>query len=174
MNQLRKSCAVKTVYILREYDIIMSGSMMMTTGYRKGNRMDHITVNAALDRVRAVTSFVNGHLEALGCPERIRILVDVAIDEIFSNIVYYAYRRHTGQETVRVEVKEDPLGVAITFIDHGAPYDPLAEERPDITKLPARERPIGGLGLFMVKRTMDDISYDYKDGRNILTIRKKI
>ena len=100
--------------------------------------------------------------------------MDVAIDEIFSNIAHYAYNPETGPATVRVEVEENPLSVVITFMDHGIPYDPLAEERPDTTKLSASERPIGGLGLFIVKKTMDDVSYAYKDGQNILTIRKKV
>lgn len=136
--------------------------------------MDQITVSASVDQVREVTSFVNERLEALGCSERIKIQVDVAIDEIFSNIAHYAYNPETGPATVRVEVEENPLSVVITFMDHGIPYDPLAEERPDTTKLSASERPIGGLGLFIVKKTMDDVSYAYKDGQNILTIRKKV
>jgi len=136
--------------------------------------MDQITVNASLDQVKTVTRFVNERLKPLGCSERVRIQVDVAIDEIFSNIARYAYNPETGPATVRVEVTEDPLSVVITFIDHGVPFDPLASERPDVTRLPKAERPIGGLGLFLVKKTMDELSYEYKDGRNILTIRKKI
>ena len=144
------------------------------TGYRKECQMDQITVNATVDQVKTVTLFVNERLGMLGCSERIMIQVDIAIDEIFSNIAYYAYHPDTGPATVQVGVEEDPLSVIITFIDHGVPFDPLAEEQPDPTKLPKAERPIGGLGLFMVKKTMDDISYDYRDGQNILTIRKKI
>jgi anti-sigma regulatory factor (Ser/Thr protein kinase) len=70
-----------------------------------------------------------------------------------------------------VEVTEDPLAVVITFIDKGVPYDPLAKEDPDIT-LSAEERGIGGLGIYMVKKSMDDIIYEYKDGQNILKIKK--
>lgn len=136
--------------------------------------MDQMTVSAVVDNVRTVTGFVNERLDALGCSERIRIQVNVAIDEIFSNIVRYAYNPETGPATVRVEVEENPLCVVITFIDHGTPFDPLAEEQPDTTKLPKGQRPIGGLGLFMVKKTMDDVTYEYRDGQNILAIRKKI
>ena len=136
--------------------------------------MDQITVDAAVSQVKAVTKFVNEHLAPLGCSERVRIQVDVAIDEIFSNIARYAYDSETGPATVRVEVLENPLSVVITFIDSGAPFDPLAQKRPDVTKLPKEKRPIGGLGLFMVMKTMDEISYEYKDGRNILRICKKI
>ena len=136
--------------------------------------MREITVDATLDHVKTVTDFVNIKLDALGCSERVRVQVDVAIDELFSNIARYAYKPDTGPATVRVEVADDPLSVVITFIDQGVPYDPLAAEFVDTTALPAKDRPIGGLGLFLVKNTMDDISYSYRDGQNILTIRKEI
>ena len=136
--------------------------------------LDQITVNAEVSQVKTVTGFVNKRLEALGCSRRVMVQVDVAIDELFSNIAHYAYHPDTGPATVMVEVEEDPLCVMITFVDHGVPFDPLAEERPDISRLPKEQRPIGGFGLFMVKKTMDDISYEYRDGQNILTIRKRI
>ena len=66
-----------------------------------------------------------------------------------------------------------PLAVRITFIDHGKPYDPLAKADPDVT-LSAEDRQIGGLGIFMVKKTMDDVQYEYKDGQNILTVEKRL
>lgn len=136
--------------------------------------MDQMTVSAVVENVKAVTRFVNERLDSLGCSDRIRVLVDVAVDEIFSNIAHYAYEAGTGTATVRVEVEENPLSMVITFIDHGVPFDATTGERPDTTKLPKKERPIGGLGLFLVKNTMDDVTYEYKDGQNILTIRKKI
>ena len=74
---------------------------------------------------------------------------------------------------IRVEVQNDPLAVIITFVDHGVPYDPLAKDDPDIT-LSAEERQIGGLGIYMVKKSMDDISYESKDGQNILRIKKNM
>lgn len=74
---------------------------------------------------------------------------------------------------MRVDVEEDPLCIIISFIDQGTPFNPLTKEMPDTTGMKARERPIGGLGLFMVKQTMDGVAYAYEDGKNILTIRKK-
>ena len=136
--------------------------------------MREITVDAAVDQIPVVTAFVNAQLAELGCSERVRIQVDVAIDELFGNIARYAYDPDTGPATVRVDVEEDPLCVIISFIDQGIPFNPLAKEMPDTTGMKARERPIGGLGLFMVKQTMDDVAYAYEDGKNILTIRKKI
>ena len=77
------------------------------------------------------------------------------------------------EETVRMEVEEDPKTVVITFADHGVPYDPLAKEDPDVT-LSLNDREIGGLGIFMVKKSMDDMIYAYENGQNVLTIRKRI
>ena len=74
---------------------------------------------------------------------------------------------------MRVEVSGDPVGVTITFVDHGVPYDPLAKEDPNIT-LSAGEREVGGLGIFLTKKLMDDVAYAYKDGRNILTLKKSL
>ena len=99
--------------------------------------------------------------------------IDIAIDELFGNIAHYAYNPDVGSATVRVEVTENPLAVTVTFIDHGIPYDPLASKEPDIS-LSAEERQIGGLGIYMVKKSMDEISYEYREGKNILKIKKNI
>ncbi|MCI5732251.1 MAG: ATP-binding protein [Eubacterium sp.] len=135
--------------------------------------MKELTIEATTENIEAVTNFVNEQLEALDCSMKVQMQVDIAIDELFSNIAHYAYNPETGSATVQVEVTEDPLAVVITFIDHGTPYDPLAKEDPN-TKLSAEERQIGGLGIYMVKKTMDDVSYEYKDGRNILKIKKNL
>ena len=135
--------------------------------------MKELTVEAKTTNIEAVTDFVNEQLEALDCPMKAQMQIDIAIDELFSNIAHYAYNPETGDATVRVEVVEDPMAVVITFIDKGIPYDPLKKADPN-TALSAEEREIGGLGIFMVKKTMDDITYEYKDGQNILKIKKKI
>ena len=102
-----------------------------------------------------------------------QIQISVAVEEIFVNIANYAYAPEEGPATLRLEVDEEPLVVTVTFIDHGTPYDPLAKEDPDIT-LSAEDRQIGGLGIFMVKETMDEVIYEYKDGQNILKLKKDI
>ena len=135
--------------------------------------MKELTIDATVENVSVVTAFVDVQLEQLDCPMKTQMQVDIALDELFGNIAHYAYNPETGPATVRVEVVENPLAVVITFIDNGIPYDPLAQEDPDIT-LSAEEREIGGLGIYMVKKSMDDISYEYKDGQNILKIRKNI
>lgn len=135
--------------------------------------MKEIVVEATIESIPKVTAFVDEQLEQLECPMKTQMQVDVAIDELFSNIAHYAYNTEIGSATVRVEVMEAPLAVVITFIDNGVPYDPLAKADPDIT-LSIEERDIGGLGIYMVKKTMDDVSYEYKDGQNILRIKKNI
>ena len=135
--------------------------------------MKELTIAATVENIEVVTDFVNQQLEALNCPMKAQMQIDIAIDELFSNIARYSYNPEVGQATVRVEVVEDPLAVTITFIDNGVPYDPLAKADPDVT-LSAEEREIGGLGIYMVKKTMDDITYEYKDGHNILSIKKCI
>ena len=135
--------------------------------------MKELNIAATVENIEVVTDFVNEQLEALDCPMKAQMQIDVAIDELFSNIAHYAYNPEVGDATVRVEVVEDPLSVIITFIDKGVPYDPLAKADPNVT-LSAEEREIGGLGIFMVKKTMDEVTYEYKDGRNILAIKKSL
>lgn len=135
--------------------------------------MKELNISATVENIAAVTAFVDEQLEELDCPMKTQLQVDVAIDELFGNIAHYAYNPEVGAATVRVEVTENPLSVVITFIDNGVPYDPLAKADPDVT-LSAEEREIGGLGIYMVKKSMDDISYEYKNGQNILRIKKHI
>lgn len=133
--------------------------------------MKELTINATIENIPAVTDFVDEQLEALDCPLKVQMQIDIAIDELFSNIAHYAYNPDVGPATVRVELQQEPLAVVVTFIDNGVPYDPLAQEDPDIT-LSAEEREIGGLGIYMVKKSMDAVNYEYRDGQNILTIKK--
>ena len=135
--------------------------------------MKELTINATVENIPKVTAFVDEQLEAFDCPMKAQMQIDIAIDELFSNIAYYAYNPDVGPATVRVEVVEDPMAVVITFIDNGVPYDPLAREDPDTT-LSAEERDLGGLGIYMVKKSMDEVTYEYKDGQNILKIKKNI
>lgn len=135
--------------------------------------MKELSVAATIENIAPVTRFVNGELELLRCPERARRQIDVAIDELFGNIARYAYHPDVGPATVRVEVTEEPLAVVITFIDCGMPYDPLSRAEPDV-HAPLEERQAGGLGIFLVRQTMDDVTYEYKNGRNILKIKKHL
>ena len=133
--------------------------------------MNTITLEATVENIARVTAFVEEQLEALNCPLRAQMQINVAVDEIFGNIAHYAYAPGTGEATVRVALEEGGEAVEITFIDRGVPYDPLQKADPDVT-LSAEERSVGGLGIFLVKKTMDGMSYAYEDGQNILRIRK--
>ncbi|MBR3039335.1 MAG: ATP-binding protein [Lachnospiraceae bacterium] len=135
--------------------------------------MNEIKVKADIDMLDEVIAFVEEQLEAADCPMKTQMTISVAVEELFVNIAHYAYPPKTGDAIVRMEVKGDPKYAEIQFIDSGIPYNPLEKPDPDITK-PAEERPIGGLGIFMVKKSMDEMLYEYTDGKNIVTIRKTL
>ncbi len=134
--------------------------------------MEKLTIKAKLENLNEVTAFVESQLEQMDLPMKTQMQIDLAVEEIFVNIANYAYSPEDGMAIIEVELTEDPR-VIITFIDSGKPFDPLAKEDPDIEKS-AEDRPVGGLGIFMVKKSMDKVSYEYKDGQNILTIEKKL
>lgn len=134
---------------------------------------DELDIEADAANLQKVLAFVGSHLEAISCPMKARMQIEVAVEEVFVNIASYAYAPENGRTVVRIEVSDSPITVSITFIDHGIPYDPLAKPDPDVT-LAVERRQIGGLGIFMTKQLMDDIVYEYNDGRNILTLRKQI
>ena len=135
--------------------------------------MKQIKVKADTAELDNVLSFADTILEELGCSVKAQMQIDIAIEEIFVNIAHYAYPEAEGEAVIYVEPGEGSSSVTITFEDEGIPYDPLKNEDPDIT-LSADDRPIGGLGIFMVKKSMDEVSYEYKDGKNRLTIKKNI
>ncbi len=134
--------------------------------------MDELRLDEARrDRLDEVLAFLDGVLETMDCSMKTQMQLDIAVEELYINIASYAYAPATGPATIRVEKLDDPVGVEVTLIDSGVPYDPLAKPDPDVT-LSAEERQIGGLGIYMVKKSMDDMRYRYEDGQNILTIRK--
>ena len=132
--------------------------------------MTELTLAATTENIGTVTAFVDEELEKLDCPIKAQMQIDVAIDELFSNIAFYAYE-NGGDATVGFDFADGV--VTLVFTDSGKPYDPTKKVDPDTT-LSAEEREIGGLGIFLVKKTMDSIDYRYDGGKNILTIKKKI
>ena len=127
---------------------------------------------AQQDQLEQVQRFVEEQVEQYECPDKVKFQLAVAVEEIFVNIAHYAYHpEQAGTATIRCCVGGDPLQVTIQFLDNGKPFNPLAKEDADIT-LSAEERRIGGLGILMVKKSMDRMSYDYTGGKNILTIEK--
>lgn len=135
--------------------------------------MKELTVEAKRENLLLVQALIDEELEAADCPMATQITIDVAVEELFVNVADYAYDGKTGNVTVRVVLRENPLAAEINFIDSGKQYDPLINPDPDIT-LSAKDRPKGGLGIFMVKNTMDDMKYEYKDGKNVLTLIKNL
>jgi len=132
-----------------------------------------IILSATVENIAKVTAFVDEHLEALACPMKAQMQIDVAIDELFGNIASYAYAPGTGEATVRFDFDAAARVVSITFLDSGVPFDPLSIADPNVSAS-AEERGIGGLGIYLVKKTMDKVDYRYEDGKNILTIQKHI
>ncbi len=135
--------------------------------------MNELVIDAAVENLDKVLETTEEVLDGLSCPAKIKVQLNIAVEEIFVNIAHYAYGSDTGKAFIKYIPSDDGTAVTIVFEDEGAKFDPLAKEDPDIT-LSAEERQIGGLGIFMVKKSMDDVRYEYKDGRNILTIYKKL
>ena len=133
-----------------------------------GKSENEITVDATIENVAKVTEFVAKKAEKLPFSVKDRYQLEVAVDEIVSNVARYAYGDKTGTVTLKTESDEKSLTITVT--DCGTPYNPLEKEDPDIT-LSADERGVGGYGIFIVKKIMDELNYEYKDGKNILTMK---
>ena len=133
--------------------------------------MAEITVAADLDSLNDVLAFVDGEMERAGCSMKLMTQVDMAVEEIFVNIARYDYHPEAGEASVRCEAGGDPFQIVVGFADRGRPFNPLDREDPDVT-LDAEARQLGGLGILMAKKLMDEIQYEYRDGKNILTLRK--
>ncbi len=134
--------------------------------------MDKKEIVAKIENLPMVSAFIDEKLEAVGCSMKAQMQIDMAVEEIFVNIASYAYEGKEGAAEISFDITDEKKAV-ITFVDGGVPYDPLRKDDPDVT-LSAEERQIGGLGIFMVKKTMDDMRYEYKEGKNRLTLVKSL
>ena len=132
-----------------------------------------LETKAEVEKLPEVLSFIEQHLEETDCPMKTQMQIAVAAEEIFVNIASYAYAPGSGMAAVRLEISDEPAAVILTFLDGGKPFDPTKKDDPDVT-LTAEERGIGGLGIYMTKKFMDDVQYEYRDGKNVLTLRKRI
>ena len=135
--------------------------------------MKKLEIEALNDNLDTVTEFIDELLEEAGCGMNTQLLVDLCVEEIFVNIASYAYAPDVGMAWITAEILQEPKRIRIAFSDTGMQYDPLANEDPDIT-LSAEERKIGGLGVFLVKKNMDSVRYEYTGGHNILTVEKNL
>ena len=130
-----------------------------------------MTIEASVSNLDEVLAFVDARLEEAGCGMKTQMQIDVAVEEIYVNIASYAYASGRGMATIAVDIDKDKKQIIIEFRDSGMEFDPLAKPDPDTT-LSAQERQIGGLGIYMVKKSMDDMTYTRSDGQNILTLYK--
>lgn len=138
--------------------------------------MKKMTVKADTCNLSLVLQCVDEELEAVGCSMKIQMQVDIAVEEMFVNVANYAYYPGEGDVEVVVETEENPDDVKkikIVFTDQGKPFNPLEQQVPDTT-LSAEKRQIGGLGIFIARKNMDEMTYEYRDGRNILTMSRKL
>lgn len=135
--------------------------------------MPEITLPADVKSISAATDFINARLEALDCPFKAQAQMDVALDEILSNVALYAYGSGSGEFTLRFEWDRDRRTARVTVIDAGRPFNPLEQQAPDVT-LPIEERTVGGLGIHIVRKTMDAVRYARQNGKNLLTLEKRL
>ena len=131
------------------------------------------TFSAKTEALADVLGFVEETLESYDCAMKIQMAVCVAIEEVFVNVAHYAYGDGEGEVTLGMHFDDATRTVTFRMADKGIPFDPLKKPDPDIT-LSAEERDVGGLGIFITKKTMDQVTYAYENGENILTMIKKI
>ena len=131
--------------------------------------MSELVVDAKTENLEQVNDFIADNL--MGCPMKLLMQIDLVVEEVFVNIANYAYKDKVGKAKVMCELDKENNLLTIVFEDKGVPFDPLSKEDPDITA-GADEREIGGLGIFLTKKLMDEVLYENKDGKNILKLIK--
>ena len=132
----------------------------------------HITLHTDIQEVPQLAAFIDEVAEACGIDMATAMSLNLAMEEAVVNVMNYAYPAGTvGNVDIDAEFDDGKL----TFIlsDSGTPFDPTQAGEPDLT-LGAEDRPIGGLGIFLVRQIMDSVEYRYSDGKNILTLTKNI
>ena len=134
-------------------------------GAVENGKIRSIVLPAVMESYNKLMSFLEETLEEMGCPLKEMMIINVAADEIIANIISYAYEGSSGDLSIEIEELQNPRGVSICFSDRGIPFDPLKKPDPEI-HLSAEEREIGGLGIFMVKKTMDGVEYNYSEGNH--------
>ena len=127
--------------------------------------------NASIDELDNVLKFIDNEIKDIN-DNKLLTKFNLVVEEIFVNIVSYAYEDNSTNNTVTISIKDNDDKTIITFVDSGKHFNPLIKDDPDIS-LSADERPVGGLGIYLVKKMMDNVEYEYKDNKNILTIEKR-
>lgn len=134
---------------------------------------EELKLEAKVENLSLVNDFLERLLLPLNCSVKTQMQLELVVEEIFVNIANYAYGDKIGQAKVQGQVMKNPLRLELTFIDEGKPYNPLEREEPDLNQK-MEERAIGGLGIFLVKKNVDELHYHYEAGQNILTLCKHI
>lgn len=134
---------------------------------------EELVIKAVVENLDSVNSFIHKAIEQFEVSKRTLMQLDLVVEEIFVNIANYAYAPNIGSAKILLNIDTDPVSVSLTFIDSGMPYNPLKRTDPDVN-LSAEARKIGGLGVFLTKNLVNDISYQYIDGQNILKIKKHL
>ena len=135
--------------------------------------MQEMVVEARLENLDKVNDFVQNSISSFDCSKKSIMQLGVIVEEIFVNIASYAYPEQVGDVQVQIEVSQSPTAITLTFIDGGIKYNPLEVADPDL-ELSVEERGIGGLGIYLVKKMVEKISYNYTDEKNILSITKNL
>lgn len=150
--------------------LLISGCLYFKGRAAREKRRDRkLRIEASIEKWPEVREFVCGLLDEYDCPEKIKYKIEVSLEELFVNIAHYAYPDRNGWVDIHAAVKNH--AVTVVMRDGGIPYNPLSRKDPDIT-LSAEERRIGGLGVFLVKKYMDEVYYAYKNGCNQMTMKK--
>lgn len=125
-----------------------------------------------ISEISKLEPFIDNIGEELELPPDVVYNLNLALEEAVSNIVLYAYPGKIGQD-IRIQAHTEGHSLLLTLADSGIPFDPTKVKSADVT-LPAEERPIGGLGIFLIKSLMTEMRYQYKEGKNVLTLVKTI
>ncbi len=133
------------------------------------NKSFYSSFKAKLEYLNDILEFTENCLEKSDCPLKCTNQIGIALEEAFVNVASYAYPQSEGKVELRIEYNSDCVQLILS--DYGLPFNPLEKDDPDIT-LNAEERKIGGLGIFMIKKIMDEVAYSYSNGKNILTMKK--
>lgn len=135
------------------------------------NKISELSIEATIENLEKVEEFIDENLDKCNFSTKRMSQIKISVEEIYVNIAHYAYSPNTGMAKISVDINQDDKYMEIVFIDQGKPYNPLEKKDPDV-KLKVSERQMGGLGIYMTKKLMDDISYEYSHGKNILTLKK--
>ncbi len=133
--------------------------------------MKTLTLPAKLENLETLIDFVLSAAEPLGFDQKLKYKLRLAAEEMIVNVISYAYPGTSGEVTVATDIITEKDGISVEISDSGIPFNPLEKEDPDLT-VPVKDRKIGGLGIFLLKEIMSEVSYRRENGRNILTFVK--